>query len=258
MTTRVLTCLSALALSTTLLSGSAWAGFVASQDGVSFYLNGDFPDEHESKVFLDKTPNGTHDNLVTGNVGSQTGTPAAQFQSVEDVVAGSGFANIKGDTGDFSQIEFRLDGGFTFTDLLFDVQLATTKDSNDVINVADQLQVRAFFADGSSSTVYSDWLSDPAWKNGFKADNSLMVIADTGLALSSVLISTWANGQLVAGLFEVKHFQVSGCTLDGGENECDGGGGGGNPVPIPGALPLMMSGIAGLGYLARRRRVRNA
>jgi hypothetical protein len=33
-----------------------------------------------------------------------------------------------------------------------------------------------------------------------------------------------------------------------------GGGNANNPVPVPAALPLFASGVAGLGYLARKRR----
>lgn len=241
-----------------LLSGPASAGLVYNSTA-DFYLQDGFPAETEVQVH--GIPGQTNENVPTANGVLLNSNPEinAIWQGNTNINASAGFATIqgpdlaRGSFGNYGSIDFSLANDYAFTDLLFDVQLAFDTPSTQT-PIADQLVVTAFFSNGTS-TSYDNWLNDEAWKEGTPADNSLMVVADEGLFITHVLIETLLGGNLVNGLFQTKHYQVSGAQECGPDTEC--GGEGNTPVPVPSALPLMLSGIAGLGYLARSRRKRN-
>lgn len=125
-------------------------------DNLAIYMK-QFPDVSftEQKIFLQSA---TDTNTVLGNVGSQTGTPIVHFDSApaspldvtEITHTGDGFANIKfaphsGDTLNNLTVTVP---GYSFGDLLFDVQLANVNNLSLEIKALNGTTVLGDLADG--------------------------------------------------------------------------------------------------------------
>jgi hypothetical protein len=75
----------------------------------------------ETKVFLDDNSN-AGSLLVTGNVGSQVGSPTVSFLADTTVLATSGWAAIQAANGVYHDLLFTIQDGWVFNDLVFDIQ----------------------------------------------------------------------------------------------------------------------------------------
>ena len=184
----------------------------------------------EQKISLNS---GTGTNL-SGTIGS--GLPTVSFVTDASATAASGFANI---AGAFNQLTISLNAaaGFTgaFGDLLFDLQLEKNKPLN--------LKIDAF---NGATDLGSFTFSDSVLKHD--ADMSFGVLGENSFITSIVLTST-------SGFKEVKHFQISDL-----QEVCTGECGGGGPhlgTPLPAAVWLfgsVLAGGAGIGRWRKRRK----
>jgi len=194
-------------------AASCTVGTQCTDNGVTVFTpQNQFPDlSDEHKVFL-VAGSGT---TVTGNVGSQTGSPTVQFVSPDSVTAAQGFSTIKPTSGDtFSSITVSIPNN-TFTDLIF-VAARQPPVSGDFLNISvDNVT-------GPDSTFSYDFAA-----GNFQA----LTLSLAGANIASVTISG------TAGLTEVKEFQVSGVV----------------PGPIAGAgLPALFA-FGGLLWARRRK-----
>ncbi len=215
-----------------VFSGNAQAAAVFSNGNVDMYLKGNtFPNNlNEEKIFL----NAGTGTTVTGQVGSQNGTPTVQFTSSTSLDAANGFATIKGENNAiYHDLTFSIPG-YRFGDLIFDVELNDPQQSV-------SLEVTAF--DGATELgSYSGFVSQDDWVNGL---NDILVLATGGNLMTAVVLESptgfiSVGGTPADGIDQTKHFQVSDVT----------------PVPLPGAVWLFGSGVLGLlgiGYSRRRQ-----
>ena len=204
-------------------------------NSLGIYLK-DFPSGlNEQKIYLDKDT----DAPVLGNVGSQNGLPIVNFTSPSSLDPADGFANIKPASGDtFSHITFTVPG-YSFGDFLFDLQLFNNKDGLD-------LTITAFNGITQLGTLTLTDTTDPDVKHD--ADMSFLVLAENSAVITKVVLDS------ISGFNETKHFQVSDlkCIDECGPNPGPG------QVPLPGALPLFVSGLGAIGGLIGWRRKRRA
>jgi hypothetical protein len=184
----------------------------------------------EQKIFLEDNKKTT---LGFGNVGSQTGLPVVDFSSdggmlnVELDLA-NGFGTITPSHGfvDFNGIDVTVPG-FTFTDLVFDVQLTP---------VSGQTTDSFTISDFSGAHV-----SDGVGAEFDKADTDKQFSTfAVGGAFDEV------NIQSTTGFDEIKHIEISGLAPLAA-------------VPEPRTWVMMLLGFAGLVYASRlgARRQRN-
>jgi len=182
---------------------------------VFFVQNGcTFPPAVEVDINLD---NETAVNLVNGDANGV----AVQFTSTTLIDAANGNATItpSAQGGTISDLTFSVPG-FTFLDFLFKVQLTDIGTRGPP--VSDSLTIEAFNGVMSLGSVIFTGLNANALL-------SFGVFADT-TPFTSVMLS---------GTFDsVKQFDVSDLS----------------PVPLPGAALLLLSGLAGLGWMGRRRK----
>jgi len=114
-------------LAAAFISASAALAFDSSAQAAIFIQNfGDLTvtQEHvnpiEPKIFLDD--NGNAGSLVvTGNVGSQIGSPTVSFLADSTVLATSGWAAIQAAGDVYHTLTFTIQAGWVFNDIVFDV-----------------------------------------------------------------------------------------------------------------------------------------
>jgi hypothetical protein len=178
----------------------------------------------ESKIFLQAAKDVT---VGFGNVGSQNGLPVVKFVSDGGslnlfIDLSNGFGTItpaktsSGKQVDFNGIDISVPG-YTFTDIVFDEQLTPVKGQT-----SDPFTITAHDTLGTQTNTVFD---------AADTDKLFSVVANIG-AFTDV------NIQAPGGFDEIKHLEISGLS----------------PVPIPGALPLFFSGLAGLVFLAKKKR----
>jgi hypothetical protein len=172
----------------------------------------------EQKIFLNKS---TNTNSGSGQVGSQTGPLTVDFSSGTALDFANGFSTIKphanGHDANYGDLTIEGPDGFTFTDLLWGLQMQnlTTTD----------LTVTAW--DGSTE--------EGSWNlTGLShdADQQYDLIASAGQAFTSVVLTAADT----AGIKESKQFEISGLT-----------------VPEPSTWAMMIIGFVGLGYAGFRK-----
>jgi hypothetical protein len=181
-------------------------------------------DGTEKMVFLQKAKNVT---TGFGNIGSQTGTPIMKIVSDGGLLnmfidLANGFATITpantGHQTTFNGLDISVPG-FTFTKLVFDEQLTpVTGQASDPFTITANDTLGTQTGNESDAANTDKEFSVTALQGAFKDINIL------------------APG----GFDEIKHIEIEG--LDA------------IPTPLPGALPLFIGGLAGLGVLSRWRR----
>lgn len=186
---------------------------------------------NEVKVFLEDNKDTM---LGFGNPGTQTATPIINFQSTGGALNmfmdfANGFGTITPTQGQstFNGIDVTIPG-FTFSDLVFDVQLTPSS------SAADQFTITPFDQNGIMTNIGN--MSDAA-----DTDKQFSVVAGSG-AFSEVDLAS------LTGFDEIKHIEISGIE------------------PIPGPVlgvpdaPTWVTMFAGFGVMAwlKRRRNHNA
>lgn len=222
--------------------------------------------DSEVKVYLDGK-----DGLKSfyGSLDKNTADQDVLFESDTDADTGNGFANIKpADNKDaIGQLKISVPGKL-FGDILFDLQLNTfdTPDTdpekgkdhdNSTTNNVYPLIVEAF--DALSNSLAKFIFPTNSTKLKGNADLSFLLISTLSnidhVILTSMLDpNPFPKHVNTKGFKELKHFQLSEIKTPCVGDDCGGGGGDPNPVPLPGALPLLFSGLAGLGFVAMRRK----
>lgn len=174
--------------------------------------NGQNQQPAEDKIYL----NAATSTTVTGQVGSQNGTPTITFVSGSGILvdAKNGFASIDAtgngqNTIPYTSLTISAPTGYTFTDLVFDV-----------------LNPPNFTVMGSNGGTAS--ITNPG--NGLQ---EYTVLANNGTSLTSLTLSS------AVGFTQIKQFEISGLMA---------------AVPEPSTWAMMLLGFCGLGFLALRRR----
>jgi hypothetical protein len=210
----------ALLLATTL---ATLAPISAHAGVVCFGLTDTCATDTEHKIFL-KAGNGA---TGLGNVDSQRGTPLVDFASPGTTLDyKNGFANIDphGSGKSFSSLDITIPG-YDFTDLVYDAQMFKN-------NADDSLSF--------TITVWNDGAQVGSHTYSNLAQDSDITYDVTGLFDEVVFTSD-------SGFKEMKHFEVSGLTLDGGAPTQTSG------VPEPSTWAMLLLGFAGLGYAGFRQ-----
>lgn len=195
------------------------------------------PAEPEWKVNLDATgKDGTKlGSGVLFDPDDHPTTVKAHFATNVNADYANGFANIKPVKGAIIKtLEFTLDPGYGFTDLLFGSQLEKLA----------TLNIEGFFGDNSKGSI--------TLVNKNKSDNHIGLFSS--VVLTKVVFTALLDGKGAAD--EFKQFEVSNlCKLGVDENCFEGGSGhpGPNEVPLPLPFGLLLTGLAGLGVLGRQR-----
>jgi hypothetical protein len=181
---------------------------------------------NEQKVFLNE---GHTETSGSGTVGQGNGAPVLLF-SVDGgafdtrVDTGGGFANITSANADsenfagFNGIDITIPG-FTFTDIVFDVQLNPTEASG----------TDSFTAQGFSGAHISD---GTATGSDAPNDDKQFSLTAVGGAFDEV------NLLSADGFKEIKHIEISGLAA---------------VVPEASTWAMMVAGFAGLGFLGFRK-----
>jgi len=183
---------------------------------------------NETKVFLNE---GHTEASGSGTVGNGKNAPVLLF-SVDGgaldtrVDTGGGFANITSANADsfadFNGIDITIPG-FTFTDIVFDVQLNPTEASG----------MDSFTAQGFSGAHISDGIA-----TGIDTpdDDKQFALNAVGGAFDEV------NLLSADGFKEIKHIEISGLAAVVG-----------SAVPEASTWAMMVAGFAGLGFLGYRK-----
>jgi hypothetical protein len=208
--------------------GALALGYVTNTHAATVVFCGPQPEPNcesgtELKVFLDKAKDVMSD---TGDVGTQQGTPPVMLITSDGGAlnvffdASNGFGTITPTQGqvDFNGLNFSIPG-FTFKDLVFDVQLTPTSSATDNFTVT---------ADGSFGTVIGNE-ADAA-----NTDKEFSVTATSGF-LTSV------NVDSLTGFDEIKHIEVSGLAP--------------LAIPEPKTWALLGIGFAFLAFLGFKRNI---
>jgi hypothetical protein len=221
-------CLTALLLTATAIPASlstvqaAPTDLLSANGDVGVYLK-DFPAGIiETSVNLNAA---AHDVGTTS--GAAGGVTVVFFSPSGSFDAASGVANITGVGGNSTFPDLRVSTpGSTFTDIVFGAQTPTAN-----------LTVQAF----SGNTSLGSYTFTGA--EGYKANakNDILVLAEGNSVITSILLSS--SGEIN----QVKDVNLSG--LAASSDDAPG------PAPLPGALVLMSTVLAGgLGMGAYRRR----
>ena len=175
----------------------------------------------EQKIFLQADTNTMHG---LGNVGSQTGTPIVHIDSDGGrldtfIDLANGFSNIRPHNGtSFNGVDISIPG-FTFTELIFHVQL-TTASTFDVQGFATALRTSGL---GLGSLLFA----------GGNSDDEYRITALNGFRFHDVDIDA------LGGFNEIKQLEVGGLVAE--------------PVPEPMSMAVLGMGLLGLGMVRRRR-----
>lgn len=219
------TVLAALSAASLFSIGNAQAAPVYTGTYVDMYLKQNtFPSGLvEEKVYLDAALA----TSVTGHVGSQTDSRLVMFSSSTDVLdAANGFSTIKAADGFLNNITITAPG-YWFEDLIFSVNLTP--------NQNDDLTVMATDKSGGVDS-FANWTSLSNWVNG---ENRIMAISTSGNLMQSVTINSQLGFESLGGLDQLKQTEISGFV---------------SAVPVPAAIWLLGSSLAGLGITAARKR----
>ena len=177
----------------------------------------DLPHETDDQsIFLDAATGVTSFN---GQVGSQEGAPTANFVMNQPVDVANGFAGTTTPHGgtDATTLNFSIPG-FQFGDFLFRTDLSNVTPLSMTVDVF------------SGSTLLDAFDINPAdLKHDADLDWKLLSLGANDITSVALMSS---------GFEEVKQFEVSSVS----------------EVPAPAALPLMFSGLTGLGWMLRKRR----
>ena len=185
------------------------------------------------------------------------------FTSPTTLDAANGFANICAHAQNcgqsfYNSLTITLPATSTYTgsfgDFLFDVQLQDPgkSDTRPPVQLPFNITISAYSgAAVPANLMGSLTLTDTDKDLKTNADLSFLLLAET-----STLISTVVLELSDAGFKEIKHFQISDLQLVACTGDC--GGGGPFPTPLPGALWLFATVLAGGAGFGRWRRKKNA
>jgi len=193
--------------------------------------------ESDIKMVGDNTGNNLGFGTLGGNGVCAVGSPCVNFYSPSLLDFANGNAVITAHDGYYHELDITVPG-YTFGDLFFGVQLKGG-DTPD-------LTIQVFT--GDPNTPAAD-VSVPSGDLNTSAKMSFLIVTPdvsvstttSSLITKVVLLSTFGI-EGIAGFDETKDFSISNV----------------NAVPLPGALPLMASGLGALGLLGWRRKRKKA
>lgn len=222
---RLCTITAAAALAAGLLAGTTPA-----QAALMFSLT---EPGNEQMLFIDDANKDV--SQFFGFIGANNSSaPQLKIETVGNVDTGSGYSNIKPvKDGLLTQLTFTpVDPNLAIEDIFFRFQAndAGTSGTPNPGNAVISLNVN----DGAAVFNFSSFKKNAD-------EGPIGIIATDGDTIKSLVISITDVGGTNPGFKEVKQIDVSlvGVT----------------PVPLPAAIPLFLSGMAGLGLLSRRRNV---
>jgi hypothetical protein len=205
-----------------LASSPALADVCLTVEGVTQSLStgtqGTCTTSGEQDVFLSKEKNVTSG---TGGVGSPGGAPTVDFSSSTALDFADGFSTIdphaNGHDASFADLTVTVPG-FTFSDLLFKLQMQNLDHTDLVVTAWD------------GSVVEGSW---DLTGLPHDAAQQYAVVASAGQMFTAVVLSAGA----ASGIKETKEFQVSGVTA----------------IPESSTWAMMLMGLAGLGFAGYRK-----
>ncbi|MFO1089321.1 MAG: hypothetical protein U1E46_07040 [Hyphomicrobiales bacterium] len=180
-----------------------------------------FPPQTESSINLSNATS------TTSTTGTSTGGVTVSFTSTETFKAANGNAVITPTTttGALSNLTVSVPTGYTFTDLLFNVNLATS-------GAGSTKQV--FPLSVSSTTGGPVSYSSGTLGNG---QNTILALSST--PISSLVITSLLSG--IGGITNISNFSISGLAPI-------------SNIPLPPAALLFGTALGGVGFLSRRRK----
>jgi hypothetical protein len=197
-------------------------GFAGSPAAAAVFSNADLAIYQEQNTFPDTSDEKVYSNktekdgslTVTGNVGSQDGVPHVLFTMDTLVEAANGFSQIGKGSGLFYSLTFEIPGE-TFPGLKFSTQ--GDQSNSDV-------KISAFLQGVELGSYSTSGLGD--------SDQKWLVLGLFGQLFDKIVVTS------TTGFKSLKHFEVSELTA----------------VPLPAAVYLFGTALAGLGVGAYRRR----
>ena len=204
-----------------LASSPALADVCLTVEGVTQNLStgtqGTCTTSGEQKVFLNSATDVTSG---TGQVGSQNGTPTVDFSSSTSLDFANGFATIKphanGQNASFADLTVSVPG-YTFTDILFGLQMANLDTTSLTVTAWD------------GSTVEGSW---DLTGLPHDANQQYAVVASSGQMFTQLVLTAGIG----SGIKETKQFEISGVAA----------------IPEVPSWAMMLLGFAALGYAGYR------